>query len=105
MIRRPPRSTLFPYTTLFRSLVGELHGDPGGDLSLARQLLGGPEQQPGGADGLRRPRRGGGGGGRPAPRGDQGPPASRHGGGGPFPWKNPRRGGAARGGHPSRLWG
>src|SRR3712207_7714111 len=26
MIRRPPRSTLFPYTTLFRS-VAELHGD------------------------------------------------------------------------------
>src|SRR3712207_8717824 len=25
MIRRPPRSTLFPYTTLFRS---ELEGDP-----------------------------------------------------------------------------
>src|SRR5256885_14279620 len=24
MIRRPPRSTLFPYTTLFRSLVEEL---------------------------------------------------------------------------------
>src|SRR3712207_8559860 len=24
MIRRPPRSTLFPYTTLFRSLVPEL---------------------------------------------------------------------------------
>src|SRR3712207_5794478 len=24
MIRRPPRSTLFPYTTLFRSLTGEL---------------------------------------------------------------------------------
>src|SRR2546430_11494830 len=24
MIRRPPRSTLFPYTTLFRSLVSEL---------------------------------------------------------------------------------
>src|SRR2546426_7835397 len=24
MIRRPPRSTLFPYTTLFRSLVGAL---------------------------------------------------------------------------------
>src|SRR3989475_12855485 len=24
MIRRPPRSTLFPYTTLFRSLAGEL---------------------------------------------------------------------------------
>src|SRR2546430_10882130 len=28
MIRRPPRSTLFPYTTLFRSVCGE-HG--GGD--------------------------------------------------------------------------
>src|ERR1017187_5253958 len=28
MIRRPPRSTLFPYTTLFRSLLesGESHG-------------------------------------------------------------------------------
>src|SRR5256886_14094542 len=25
MIRRPPRSTLFPYTTLFRSLVGVAH--------------------------------------------------------------------------------
>src|SRR2546426_8300913 len=23
MIRRPPRSTLFPYTTLFRSVLGE----------------------------------------------------------------------------------
>src|SRR2546429_7381775 len=23
MIRRPPRSTLFPYTTLFRSFIGE----------------------------------------------------------------------------------
>src|SRR2546429_9912160 len=27
MIRRPPRSTLFPYTTLFRSLPTELHLD------------------------------------------------------------------------------
>src|SRR3712207_6989730 len=25
MIRRPPRSTLFPYTTLFRSVVGQQH--------------------------------------------------------------------------------
>src|SRR2546425_1868810 len=24
MIRRPPRSTLFPYTTLFRSMVGQV---------------------------------------------------------------------------------
>src|SRR2546430_4111920 len=30
MIRRPPRSTLFPYTTLFRSRqVGDGPGDPG----------------------------------------------------------------------------
>src|SRR2546426_8333468 len=29
MIRRPPRSTLFPYTTLFRSLGGG-HGDTRG---------------------------------------------------------------------------
>src|SRR3712207_8120518 len=49
MIRRPPRSTLFPYTTLFRSLRGDapqrrlrgaradalrLRGDPGGDPRL-----------------------------------------------------------------------
>src|SRR5256885_17147850 len=30
MIRRPPRSTLFPYTTLFRSLVRS--GGDGGEL-------------------------------------------------------------------------
>src|SRR3989454_8626509 len=30
MIRRPPRSTLFPYTTLFRSRVGDLVRDPQG---------------------------------------------------------------------------
>src|SRR2546422_3401395 len=28
MIRRPPRSTLFPYTTLFRSILTELTGKP-----------------------------------------------------------------------------
>src|SRR3989449_5977915 len=33
MIRRPPRSTLFPYTTLFRS--GEVEMDVGGMTSLA----------------------------------------------------------------------
>src|SRR2546422_7676492 len=27
MIRRPPRSTLFPYTTLFRSLSPPIHRD------------------------------------------------------------------------------
>src|SRR2546422_7850564 len=29
MIRRPPRSTLFPYTTLFRSLAGQVEPSPG----------------------------------------------------------------------------
>ena len=28
MIRRPPRSTLFPYTTLFRSAIHELELKP-----------------------------------------------------------------------------
>src|SRR5438270_9471652 len=32
MIRRPPRSTLFPYTTLFRSRVGQTFGVPGGSM-------------------------------------------------------------------------
>src|SRR5947209_12022125 len=27
MLRRPPRSTLFPYTTLFRSFARERHGE------------------------------------------------------------------------------
>src|SRR6201994_2258761 len=35
MIRRPPRSTLFPYTTLFRSLRVE-KGRPEGDAGLVR---------------------------------------------------------------------
>src|SRR5258708_38738276 len=42
MIRRPPRSTLFPYTTLFRSLACEqVIGDGGGNGLLQRraQLL------------------------------------------------------------------
>src|SRR2546428_10187547 len=36
MIRRPPRSTLFPYTTLFRSVDGPLLDD--GDRRSAAQL-------------------------------------------------------------------
>src|SRR5256885_11543379 len=38
MIRRPPRSTLFPYTTLFRSvrLVGKAHGIGGLGQRCAR---------------------------------------------------------------------
>src|SRR2546430_4898597 len=37
MIRRPPRSTLFPYTTLFRSLGG-LGGARDGELGLLLDL-------------------------------------------------------------------
>src|SRR2546422_4742703 len=40
MIRRPPRSTLFPYTTLFRSVVGAGRAVVGGghaDLCSARR--------------------------------------------------------------------
>src|SRR3989442_2549191 len=34
MIRRPPRSTLFPYTTLFRSHVGGTVDGPGGHACI-----------------------------------------------------------------------
>src|SRR5437016_11359032 len=44
MIRRPPRSTLFPYTTLFRSLaglggLGVLLGGDAGDADRADDLV------------------------------------------------------------------
>src|SRR5688572_32352587 len=37
MIRRPPRSTLFPYTTLFRSGQADLRRGPHPDPLLGRQ--------------------------------------------------------------------
>src|SRR5258707_10424878 len=40
MIRRPPRSTLFPYTTLFRSVRG---GDQG--LALGKRVLARTDRQ------------------------------------------------------------
>src|SRR5439155_26574067 len=60
MIRRPPRSTLFPYTTLFRSASGPARAArghrpapavEGGVVPAGRRLR---------AAGLRRPARGGG---------------------------------------------
>src|SRR2546429_1476693 len=53
MIRRPPRSTLFPYTTLFRSVVGgverrghlpDQRADPDGQR-LARALVAQPRHR------------------------------------------------------------
>src|SRR2546430_10379047 len=41
MIRRPPRSTLFPYTTLFRSVpggLGRIHGQVGVGQFLERRV-------------------------------------------------------------------
>src|SRR3712207_7041146 len=35
MIRRPPRSTLFPYTTLFRSLAGAVPGAPSPPVGIS----------------------------------------------------------------------
>src|SRR2546427_2396249 len=50
MIRRPPRSTLFPYTTLFRSAHGEAPGHIGlEDQSVVGQLDQRPDDRPRGA--------------------------------------------------------
>src|SRR5260370_36026904 len=38
MIRRPPRSTLFPYTTLFRSAIERVYPQALGDLFPADEL-------------------------------------------------------------------
>src|SRR2546425_8478651 len=66
MIRRPPRSTLFPYTTLFRStrgtplrrrLLGDLPGDLPGRFPYGLSLGHGIPPAPIVATGLRRPLR------------------------------------------------
>src|SRR5256885_6160005 len=50
MIRRPPRSTLFPYTTLFRSLLQptvarlKRHGVPRGPATALTAILGRSEE-------------------------------------------------------------
>src|SRR5256885_7130366 len=73
MIRRPPRSTLFPYTTLFRSARAGLHGPC--RVRLARRAAADAERQGGPASAararrpplrrrVRRPERPAGGGGR-----------------------------------------
>src|SRR3712207_9209073 len=46
MIRRPPRSTLFPYTTLFRSDLGPAAGGPHQRGQRAPLLVGVLDAQP-----------------------------------------------------------
>src|SRR2546427_7297829 len=43
MIRRPPRSTLFPYTTLFRSYFEARDANSGITLSISRNDDGSPQ--------------------------------------------------------------
>src|SRR5690242_21195926 len=45
MLRRPPRSTLFPYTTLFRSRSARTSRSPG-DRGTSRIHIGGPPASP-----------------------------------------------------------
>src|SRR5205814_5242556 len=45
MLRRPPRSTLFPYTTLFRSLVHEHVIDLPGTRRYARRAMRFPDRK------------------------------------------------------------
>src|SRR5258707_6129249 len=59
MIRRPPRSTLFPYTTLFRSGLDRPPLDDTGELGVRRRARRGGEPVAGGAvdlDGARQRR-------------------------------------------------
>src|SRR3712207_7113483 len=46
MIRRPPRSTLFPYTTLFRSVAGGCLYVGTSSGSLSGRFVGAPEDGP-----------------------------------------------------------
>src|SRR3712207_9550824 len=57
MIRRPPRSTLFPYTTLFRSPRPARAQGGGRRAQALPDLRRGPELPPRGRHGLRRRRR------------------------------------------------
>src|SRR5256886_16736191 len=45
MIRRPPRSTLFPYTTLFRSIMGNRESSSGGPFFRDINNQGGSQQE------------------------------------------------------------
>src|SRR2546427_12459021 len=53
MIRRPPRSTLFPYTTLFRSQIRQLARDYGTTTPAAIRLNYGVQRARGGGNAVR----------------------------------------------------
>src|SRR3712207_7426284 len=55
MIRRPPRSTLFPYTTLFRSRLPQGHGLAAGCGLAGEPQAGGADLAPGGPEGAAAP--------------------------------------------------
>src|SRR5256885_11623551 len=59
MIRRPPRSTLFPYTTLFRSATGGFAGRPGSSPRKPLECLNAVQLDNGRVDmgDIRRPQR------------------------------------------------
>src|SRR3712207_9077552 len=59
MIRRPPRSTLFPYTTLFRSVGRDAPGAPGPGQAgpQGRERRRGRPSRPGRPAGCRRDRK------------------------------------------------
>src|SRR3712207_8993985 len=52
MIRRPPRSTLFPYTTLFRSFLGSIIVDNNGVQLFKDVAAGNPQIKLFGPDGV-----------------------------------------------------
>src|SRR5256885_11095066 len=52
MIRRPPRSTLFPYTTLFRSLAQRAHTADPAAIRTHDDIVGPQARLGGGAAGL-----------------------------------------------------
>src|SRR3712207_9397357 len=96
MIRRPPRSTLFPYTTLFRSDLGPAAGGPHQRGQRAPLLVGVLDAQP--ATGPQQP------GGCPKETADDvesvgaAPQRERRGAGGPLPRDPGAVGGGTGGG-------
>src|SRR3989454_7898429 len=96
MIRRPPRSTLFPYTTLFRSgdySSGNFTATQAGTYHWRASYSGDPNNNPAGPTACADPAGAGGGEEGPPPGETRGPPPAATGGAGLFPGKTPGGGG------------